>query len=209
MKLSPDTPITYLITNGKATDVDFDASRSRIAAIVAHAADAGIDLIQVREKNLSARLLFELTCLVVEVTRKFDTRVLVNDRVDIAFAAGADGVHLAANSLPVSVIRKHFSREFIVGVSAHSIDEVVTAAYTGADFTVFGPVFQTPGKPNAKGAGALQEACSGVEPFPVLAIGGVDADNVKEVLSAGASGVAAVRALNDADSMHSLLRKLK
>lgn len=209
MKFSPDSPITYLITTGEATDANFDACRSRIMATVTHAVEAGVALIQIREKNLLARLLFELTCSVVEATRETATRVLVNDRADIAFAAEADGVQLTSNSLPAAVIRKNFSREFIVGVSTHSIDEVPAAANNGADFAVFGPVFKTPGKSDVKGLDALREACMLVAPFPVLAIGGVDAENVDEILAAGARGVAAIRALNDADLMRQLLAKLK
>lgn len=209
MKFSPDSPITYLITNGEATDADFDASRSRILATVTRAVDAGVSLIQIREKNLSARLLFELTCSVVETTRGRATRVLVNDRADIAIAAKADGVHLTSNSLSAAVIRENFPREFVVGVSTHNIEEVVDAANSGADFAVFGPVFATPSKIDVKGIDTLRETCALVAPFPVLAIGGVDAENVGEILRAGASGVAAIRALNEPDSIRRLLTKLK
>jgi thiamine-phosphate pyrophosphorylase len=209
VKISLDAPITYLITSGEATDADFDAAKSRIIETVAAAAEAGASLIQIREKNLSARSLFELTSEVVAATREFDIRVLVNDRADIAFAAEADGVHLTANSLPATVIRENFPREFVIGVSTHTVDEAVDAANSGADFAVFGPVFETPGKTESKGIDALREACTRVAPFPVLAIGGVDADNVRDIINAGASGVAAIRALNDADSMRRLLAKLK
>lgn len=209
MKFSPDSPITYLITTGEATEADFDASRSRILATVSRVVDAGVSLIQIREKNLSARLLFELTCSVVETTRGRATRVLVNDRADIAFAGGADGVHLTANSLSAAVVRENFPREFIIGVSTHSIDEVVRAAQSGADFAVFGPVFATPSKSDVKGVDALREVCARVAPFPVLAIGGADAENVGEILRAGASGVAAIRAFADADSIRRLLAELK
>lgn len=209
MKFSADSPITCLITTGEATDAEFDASRSRIVATVARAVEAGVSLIQIREKNLSARSLFELTCAAVEVVAGSATRVLVNDRADIAFAAEADGVHLASNSLSAALIREKFPREFMIGVSTHSVDEVVDAANSGADFAVFGPVFNTPGKTDVKGIPALSEVCECVAPFPVLAIGGVELENVGEILAAGASGVAAIRAFNDADSMGGILAKLK
>ncbi len=202
-------PITYLITASQATDADFAVSRSRIVATVARAVEAGVSLIQIREKKLSARLLFELTSAVVATTREFDIQVLVNDRADIAFAAGADGVHLTSNSLSAAVIREKFPREFIIGVSTHTVDEAVDAASSNADFAVFGPVFQTPGKTEVRGIDGFREVCARVAPFPVLAIGGVDADNVRDIINAGASGVAAIRALNDADSMRRLLAKLK
>lgn len=209
MKIPPSAPITYLITSGQATDADFDACQSRIIKTIAAAAEAGVSSVQIREKNLSARLLFELTSAVVAATREFDIQVLVNDRADIAFAASADGVHLAAKSLAATVIRENFPREFVVGVSTHTADEAVDAANSCADFAVFGPVFETPSKNESKGIDALREVCARVAPFPVLAIGGVDADNVRDIIYAGASGVAAIRALNDADSMRRLLAKLK
>ncbi len=198
-----------MITSGEATDANFIAAKSRIVETAAAAADAGVSLIQIREKNLSARSLFELTCSVVEAAAGTATRVLVNDRADIAFAAAADGVHLASNSLSAAVIRENFPREFVIGVSTHSIDEVAAAAGSGADFAVFGPVFATPGKSDVKGVDALREVCERVAPFPVLAIGGVDGNNVEDILNAGASGVSAIRALNDADSMRQLLESLK
>jgi thiamine-phosphate pyrophosphorylase len=209
VKISPDLPITYLVTAGDATDVNFEIHKSHMVATAASAAQAGVSLIQIREKTLSARFLFELTCSIVAATRGTATRVLVNDRADIAFAAGADGVHLTADSLSADVIRDSFPRELFIGVSTHDVGELATAARSGANFAVFGPVFETPGKDSAKGIDALREACARVAPFPVLAIGGVDADNVDNVVSAGASGVAAIRALNDADSRRRLLTQLK
>lgn len=209
MKFSPDSPITYLITNGDATEGTFEACRSRIIATVASAVESGVSLIQIREKNLSARRMFDLTVSVVAATRESATRVLVNDRSDIALAAGADGVHLTVRSVSAGVIRESFPPEFIIGISTHTACEAETAAKTGADFAVFGPVFETPGKPDAKGIDELRDACARVAPFPVLAIGGVDAGNVHEVLRAGASGVAAIRAFHDADAMRRLLANLK
>lgn len=202
-------PISYLITTGKMTHANFDAGRSCIAAVVARAVESGVSLIQIREKRLSARLLFGLTCSVVAATRGTSTRVLVNDRADIAFAAGADGVHLTSKSLSAAVIRNNFRAEFLIGVSTHRIDDVVEAANGGADFAVFGPVFDTPGKKDVKGVDMLRKVCAAVSPFPVLAIGGIDGVRLDEVMAVGASGVAAIRAFNDPDSMHQILAKLK
>lgn len=208
MKLSAP-PITCLITTGDATDADFEAFSQRIVETAIRASHSGVSIIQIREKNLSARLLFELTSDVVDATRESATRVLVNDRADIAFACGAQGVHLTSNSLPAKVIRENFPREFIIGVSTHSIDEVAIAAQSGADFAVYGPVFTTPSKADAKGIEALREVCTSAAPFPVLAIGGVDAENVDEILRAGAGGIAAIRAFDDENSLGRLLSKLK
>ncbi|MFN0138499.1 MAG: thiamine phosphate synthase [Pyrinomonadaceae bacterium] len=203
-------PISYLITTGKMTNADFDRGCSRLVAVVERAVESGVSLIQIREKSLSARLLFRLTCSVVAATRGTSTRVLVNDRADIAFGAGADGVHLTGNSISPAIIRRSFGPGFLIGVSTHNVDDVVEVADAGADFAVFGPVFDTPGKSDdRKGVDELQRACVTVSPFPVVAIGGVDAGSVDEVMAAGASGVAAIRAFDDVDSMHQLLTKLK
>lgn len=209
MKFSPSSPIGYLITNGEATDPNFDACRSWILASVAPAVEAGVSLIQIREKNLSARHLFELTRSVVGAVAGSSARVLVNDRADIALAADADGVHLTARSMSPAVIRDNFPRQFVVGVSTHSVEEAATAEMAGADFAVFGPVFETPGKNQPEGLDALRTVCARVGPFPVLAIGGIDAENVDEILRAGASGVAAIRAFDDRDAMRRLLAKMK
>lgn len=203
-------PISYLITTGKMTNADFDAGRSRIAGVVGRAVESGVTLVQIREKRLSARLLFGLTCSVVVATRGTSTRVLVNDRADVASAAGADGVHLTSNSLSPTIIRRIFGPRFLIGVSTHNIDEVVEVVNGGADFAVFGPVFETPGKSaDRKGVDALQKACAGVSPFPVVAIGGIDAGRIDGVMAAGASGIAAIRAFDDVESMRQLLTELK
>jgi thiamine-phosphate pyrophosphorylase len=111
-----EKPIIYLITKGEATRSNFVAARREILDIVRLAVDKNVSLVQLREKRLSARALFELTVATAEITRGSATRLLVNDRADIAVAAGADGVHLTANSLPVEVIRRSFPRDLIVGV---------------------------------------------------------------------------------------------
>lgn len=204
----PGAPLIYLITDGEATDANFDVAKRRIVADIAAAVELGVTLVQIREKSLSARLLFELTSSAVEATRGPGARVLVNDRADVAFAAGADGVHLTARSLGADVIRRSFPPEFIVGVSTHSVGEVVAARESGADFVVYGPVFATPGKGEGQGSEALQNACIAVAPLPVLALGGIDTTNVDVVLRAGASGVAGIRAFKNVDSIRRLIDKL-
>lgn len=191
------------------TRADFSAGLQQIAAVVARAVESGVGLIQIREKRISASLLFSLTCVVVAATRGTSTRVLVNDRADIALAAGAAGVHLTSNSLSPSIIRRIFGPAFLIGVSTHNIDEVVEVANGGADFAVFGPVFDTPGKSDIQGVDTLRSVCGRVSPFPVVAIGGIDSERVGKVMAAGASGIAAIRAFEEADSMHQLLTELK
>src|SRR5262249_8882620 len=134
MSLNLPRPITYAITSGTTTPQTTPDLLRFLEAIVS----AQIPLFQIREKSLPGRLLYALTPRAVEITRGTNTRVLVNDRVDIGRAAGADGVHLTAQSLPADVVRNICGPEFVVGVSTHSLAEARAAQATGADFVVFG-----------------------------------------------------------------------
>lgn len=148
----------------------------------------------------------------VELTRGSQTRVLVNDRSDIARAAGADGVHLTTQSLPADVVRRTYGSEFLIGVSTHSREEALTAQLGGADFIVFGPVFDTESKRvfgEPQGVEKLREVTSELKNFPVLAIGGITMDNVEACLEAGASGVAAIRLLNDAERIPTIVEMIR
>lgn len=160
-----------------------------------------VSLIQLREKNLPARTLYELTARSAAITKGTTTRLLVNDRADIARAAHADGVHLTTRSIEASVIRRSFGPGFLIGVSTHSLSDAQTARDGGAaDFAVFGPVFDTPSKRAygpALGLEALHEAAHTLSPFPLLALGGVTQENASDTLRAGASGIAAIRLFND------------
>jgi thiamine-phosphate diphosphorylase len=148
----------------------------------------GVEYIQVREKDLSARDLLALVSEIRDLAEGTKTRVLVNDRVDVALAAGIDGVHLPVNGLPADRVRPLVS---IVGVSVHSLEEALTAERAKADFVFFGPVFETPGK-HAVGLNALRSLTAAVR-IPVLAIGGIHAENAPLVIEAGSSGYAAIR----------------
>ena len=192
----PDTrPLVYLISDGT-----FDPKTARsiqaFADQMTRAAEAGVDLIQIREKHLTARELFELTAAVVAALDGSRARVLVNSRADVAAAAGADGVHLKSSGLPVSVIRRAFP-ELIIAVSTHKADELPTARDAGADLAVFGPVFATPGKGSGVGVSGLNEAVKAAAGMPVLALGGITRENYSEAIDAGAAGFAAIRALKD------------
>jgi thiamine-phosphate pyrophosphorylase len=158
--------------------------------------------VQIREKSLSARVLYELATRAAAITRGTRTQLLVNDRFDVARAAGADGVHLTTRSLPTELVRSICGADFVIGVSSHSLDEAVEARAEGADFVVFGPVFETPakqiyGKP--QGLEKLREVTSALQGFPVLAIGGIDLDNAADCFRAGASGIAAIRLFTGTD----------
>lgn len=209
MSLSTRRPLVYLITKGEATADNFDTASRQIIDIVTLAVSLKVNLIQVREKHLSARALFELTQTVVDLAKGSAIKVLVNDRADIALAAGADGVHLAANSISAKVIRDNFPKDFLIGVSTHNIEEVKRAASDGADFAVFGPVFETPGKDSVVGVEKLKEVCDAVSAFPILALGGVDETNFNSVLQSGASGFAAIRVLNNSQSLDSVMKHLR
>ena len=206
MKIAFEKPAVYLITKGEATAANFAEKRKEILNAVRSSVDAGVTFVQLREKNLTSRLVYELACEAAALTRGSATRLLVNDRADIAFAAGADGVQLTSVSVPASVAREAYGPEFVIGVSAHAIEELKTARDEGADFALFGPVFETPGKGAGKGVDELKRACEAVMSFPVLAIGGVSADNYRSVIDAGAAGFAAIRWLNDVDSLTKLDR---
>ena len=197
MPLKFQLPIVYPITSGNTTP-DY------ILRLVRAAVDAEVPLFQIREKSLPARVLFELVARATEFTRGSKTRLLVNDRSDIASAAGADGVHLTTQSLPVDVVRKIYGGEFLIGVSTHSLDEARAARAAGADFVVFGPVFETESKRvygPPQGLGKLAEVTRELGEFPVVAIGGITLENAGDCFRAGARGVAAIRLFNDAEDI--------
>ncbi len=170
---------------------------------------SGVELIQYRNKTASSRQFFEISRQLTSALAPRRVRLIVNDRADIALAGGADGVHLAANSLSVDVIRRSFPHGFIIGVSTHTLEQVAKSSADEADFAVFGPVFETPGKDMQQGLEKLSEVCERLRHFPILALGGVDKSNVASVLEAGAVGMAAIRSLNDSTSLRTICRKLR
>jgi thiamine-phosphate pyrophosphorylase len=184
----------------------------RILALIRAAVEARVELVQIREKNLHARTLYELTARAAAITRGSRTRLLVNDRADIARAAHADGVHLTTRSLPASIIRRTFGGDLLIGVSAHSLPEALDARAGGADFATFGPVFETPSKraygPPA-GLAALAGAARRLAGFPLIALGGLTRENAPDALRAGAGGVAAIRLFDDPRSLSATVRALR
>ena len=172
---------------------------------------ARIPLVQLREKNLSTRTLYDLTTRAARLTRGSATRLLVNDRADIARAADADGVHLTTRSLEAEVIRRAFGDDFLIGVSTHSPEEARAARCQRADFATFGPVFDTPSKRiygAPVGLFKLNEAARSLSPFPLVALGGITLENANNVIRAGASGIAAIRLFADPLSLEATVRAI-
>src|ERR1700675_3105769 len=199
-----DRCLLYYITDRSQFRGDEHARRHALLAKVADAARAGVDYIQLREKDLSTRELETLAREVVELVREnsSSTRLLINSRTEVALAAGADGVHLRADDvaphevrqvLEVSAHRPLVTDQFLVAASCHTAADVFRAESEAADFAVFAPVFGkrgTAGTPPA-GLAALCEACRAK--IPVLALGGVNLENAASCLNAGAAGIAAIR----------------
>jgi thiamine-phosphate pyrophosphorylase len=188
MPLKVPVPIVYPITSGKSSITD-------ILRLIHAAVDAEVPLFQIREKSLSARALYEVVVRAVSITRGSRTRLIVNDRIDVARAAGADGVQLTAHSLPANVVRTTWGSEFLIGVSTHSREEAQAARAGGADFVVFGPVFETESKRAfgpPQGLDKLRDVTRALDEFPVLAIGGITLENIPACLAAGARGVAGI-----------------
>ena len=158
------------------------------------AAAAGVHLVQVRERELATRDLLHLVGRCVEAARGTSTRVLVNDRVDVALAAGAHGVHLPATGVPPSRLRRLVPPGFIVGRSVHDADEAArVAADGGVDYLIFGTVFPTSSKPGAAAVGVVAlRAAVAAAPVPVLAIGGVTLNRLSGIAATGAAGFAAI-----------------
>ena len=165
-----------------------DRKQGDIIAAVRRAIDINVDMIQVREKDLDAADLVNLVLRIASVSNRSATRVLVNDRLDVALAAGISGLHLPTSGLPVARARPLVD---LLGVSTHTTEEAVVAENDGVDFVIFGPVFQTPGK-TPVGLGRLKHVCQTVS-IPVLAIGGINEKNIPLVMKAGAAGIAAIR----------------
>ncbi len=207
-------PIIYLITSGATNAQTTPANEEfvEILKLIADAVAAKVSLIQLREKNLSGRVLFELTTQAAQLTRGSQTRLLVNDRADIARAGGADGVHLTTSSLSADVVRRTFGPNFLIGVSTHSVVEAQAARATAADFAVWGPVFATESK-NAygepQGVAKLQTVVREVAPFPIIALGGINPVNFVACLEAGASGVAGIGLFQDKENLSNIVLRIK
>lgn len=191
--MSPSVDFSlYLITDRR----QLPPGRSLVDAVAA-ALEGGLRAVQLREKDLSAAELYPLARRLRQLTGRCGARLLINDRLDVALAVEADGVHLGGHSLPVAVAREVLGPDKLIGVSTHRSVELLAARRDGADFVTFGPVFFTPSKAafgGPVGLDALREACAAA-PLPVFALGGVTAERLSQVRSAGSHGVALISAV--------------
>ena len=190
-------PCIYLVTDRRQLAPDARTTRDQIIAlesVLDEAIDAGVDVIQIRERDLDGGPLFELVRSVAARARGSSTRVLVNDRADVALAAGAHGVHLRADGPPVDRVRALEGADWIVGQSVHTPAEAQRASDAGADYVLFGTVFSGGSKgdvPEGERLATLTEAAR-VSRAPVIAIGGIDPARAARCITAGAAGVAAI-----------------
>ena len=191
------------------TDRHQTKGRSLIS-IVQRVLNVGSPAIQLRERDLSANDLLELAREVKVLTSQRDSQFVVNDRIDVALSLEEVGVHLRSNSMPVTVARRLLGPRRLLGVSAHSMDEVVRAEGEGADYVVLGPVYDTPSKQafgSPLGLLKLEEICRLVH-VPIIGIGGITVDRARDVRRAGAFGVAVITAILGADDVKHATRAL-
>ncbi|ATW87286.1 thiamine-phosphate pyrophosphorylase [Halohasta litchfieldiae] len=206
--MNPDQWRTYLVTQESLSE-----GRST-TEIVEAAIEGGVDAIQLREKDTDARTRYELGRELRELTAEADIDLIVNDRVDIARAIDADGVHLGQSDLPVSVAREQLGDDAIIGASVSTVSEARLAAITGADYLGVGAVYGTNSKvdaPTADDGLGVDELSNIVETvkIPVVAIGGITPNNAAAAIEAGATSVAAISAITAADDPAAATRELR
>jgi len=194
----------YLVTDRHQT-----AGRP-LLSVLDRALSAGVEAVQLREKDVDTRSLLELAADLLSLTREHGGLLFINDRVDLVMALGADGVHLRSDSMPVPVARRLLGSDRLIGVSTHSVDEVLKAEAEGADFAVLGPIYDTPSKRlygDPIGLHPLEEA-SRQSHLPIFAIGGISLSRVQEVRRAGAHGIALISAILLAEDVQAATRFL-
>jgi thiamine-phosphate pyrophosphorylase len=190
--MPPQLPPLYLISDRRLVPHPED-----FCDRIKQALDAGVRMLQLREKDLCAGELYRLGRNLRDLTRRYDALLLINDRIDLALALDADGVHLGGKSLPTPVARQLLGREKLIGVSTHSLEEISTATTEGADFVTFSPIYPSLSKPAygpPQGLSTLSKACQ-LNDIPVYALGGIIPERVAECRAAGAHGVALISAI--------------
>jgi len=226
--------LSYYITDRRQLPLSGGASpEGALMEWVRAAFRAGIDYVQIREKDLEGGALSRLVESVVAIraatvserpsngrletigqrdvaSNTWTPRLLVNERADVARSSGADGVHLPADSLPIAAVRSWAGKNWIVGAACHSIEEVERAAAAGADYALVAPVFDTASKPGMKpmGLDRFREICQ-QSSIPVFALGGVTLANARSCVDAGASGLAGIRLFQQAVDLSDLCGRLR
>jgi thiamine-phosphate pyrophosphorylase len=214
--------LLYYITDRTALASDEPTRRKRLLDKIAEVARAGVDYIQLREKDLSARELESLTREAVALmnavrtqNQELTTALLINSRTDVALTVGADGVHLRSDDISPQEVREIWRsgagapvRDPLTGVSCHSPDDATQAAQAGATFAVFAPVFEKKDSSGTRPAGLSQLEQSCRAPIPVLALGGITRENARACLNAGAAGIAAIRLFQEND-IASVVQRLR
>jgi thiamine-phosphate pyrophosphorylase len=228
-KRSEKTTLCY-VTDGRALQIAGASNReAALLERIRSAIGAGVDWIQIREKDLEAHELLRLVSAALAASHEsghgaqvivptrviVSTRVIVNDRFDVALAAGAGGVHLGEASLAVGAVaeakRSLALNDFFIGASCHSLEAALRAERDGADYIFFGPIFATPSKAPfgaPQGLSRLREVCGALS-IPVLAIGGISAANAGSCVAAGAAGVAAIRLFQEATDAGALAAEIR
>jgi len=190
---------------------DVESSRGRyLPDVVRDAVSAGVSLVQLRAKRLEASDLYSLAGRLAEVLKRLPVPLIINDRVDIALACGADGVHLGQRDLPLRAARELLGRKGLIGISVNSVEEAKAAENGGADYLGVGPVYFTESKadlPKILGTEGLKAIKSRVR-IPVLAVGGITPDRAGEVAEAGADGLAVISAVLGAEDTAAAVKRL-
>lgn len=194
----------YLITDRK------QVAGGDLCLALEGALRGGVRAVQLREKDLNSRELFDLACRLRGLTSRYGAKLLINDRLDIAMAVGADGVHLGESSMPVERVREIAGDGMFIGVSCHCLSGAVAAREGGADFITFSPVYHTPSKAgygDPVGTERLAEACRLLR-MPVFALGGIKPENVRAVMGHGAHGIALISAILAAQDPEAAAREI-
>ena len=192
-----------LITNRKVCE-------TKLTDIIEQAVEGGVGTVQLREKDLSTSDLYSLAKEIRGITKRKGANLIINDRVDIAIAVNADGVHLGWQSLEIGIVRKMVGRDKLIGFSAHNLEEAERAGNSGADYISISPIFDTANKDyfiKPLGVGEIGKIKAQIN-IPVIALGGINENNVNKVLRNGADGIAVISAILLSDSPKQTVTKI-
>ena len=189
---------------------DQAAGEKDLLSIIREAAEAGATLIQLRAKILKTREFVEIASKAMKLLKPIDVPLIINNRVDIALSCGADGVHLGQDDLPLPAARKLLGKDRLIGISVNTVSEAMEAESEGADYLGVGPVFFTESKPDFRpilGPEGLKTIFQNVR-IPILAVGGINAENAKNIMDSGADGIAVISAVLAASDIQKAVQRL-